>query len=211
MARGHLQRSEIALCNQRQSLARIAGAALTLLITLFLWVVAIQPAIAQAECNLEPGADTCSQQPSDPGSSEPTAVVAHHVGNPIDAISGNKYQRGNDFAAFASPLVHFRHYNTASVHQNIGLGAGWRHTYSLRLYREGADRYRLLQSDGSFLLFQGSATLTTTDPANGHLVLGQTTQWVLPDGTITTVSSRGIFAVCCCPMEPEFAIAMTRT
>jgi len=109
---------------------------------------------AQAECSLEPGADDCSGAQSDPGTvgnsshaaGSARSQASRYVANPIDAVSGNKYQRGDDYAAFSSPMTYTRHYNTALVGQNIGLGAGWRDTYSLRLYKQTDTRYQLIQS-----------------------------------------------------------------
>jgi len=192
----HKHRIEVMLHQQRWWPARIAGTALTLLIVLSFSNV-VNKAYAQSECSLEPGADDCSGAPTDPGSTGSSASGAtgtsfrgasRYVGNPIDAISGNKYQRGDDYAAFSSPLIYSRHYNTALVTQNLGLGRGWRDTYSLRLYQEADNAYRLIQSDGKTLFFSlksGSSSLYTTEnPDDGELSIGANTQWRIADGRV---------------------------
>ena len=179
----------LAFYTQCLKLARIAGTTLLFALSFFS-VVIVSPAHAAAECTLEPGGANCNNQQNDPGSAVPTPT-GRHVGNPIDVVSGNKYQRADDFAAFASPLVYVRHYNTALVHQNIGIGPGWRDTYSLRLYQAG-NTFTLVQSDGRVLVFNQLAddgvTRITSSNNDGRLVVvknddgADSTQWQLNDG-----------------------------
>ncbi len=187
MARSLLHCTKSLLVGQRKVLVGMTSTALFVLSLLFLLLLPTKPAIAQAECLLEPGAAACDSSSTDPGSTSPPTDSRRHVGNPIDVLSGNKYQRGDDYAAFASPLVYSRHYNTALVLQNLGLGKGWRDTYSLRLYGS-LGKYTLIQSDGRSLLFDSVAddgiTYSTDDANDGKLIVGKGVRWVLPDGRV---------------------------
>ncbi len=173
---------------QRRVLARKAGTALFLSV-LVNCLLCYGSANAGTQCGPEPGAANCGDTPVDLGSAPTPAGSRHYIGNPIDVITGNKYQPGYDFAAFASPLVRTRHYNTALAHQNIGYGAGWRDTYSLRLYKT-SHGYQLIQSDGRAITFERSdekptqyATQYATD---GILSTQGSITWQLPDGRTWT-------------------------
>jgi len=82
------------------------------------------------------------------GASQPTSILATHVGNPIQVITGNKYQREVDLTPLAGQqgLSFIRHYNSRSHHKGA-LGNNWRHLYETRLYAKG-DRLYLWQADG---------------------------------------------------------------
>lgn len=173
---------------QRRVLARIAGTAL-FLVASFTLSSLVSTAHAGSQCGAEPGAANCGDQPVDLGSAPTPAGSRHYIGNPIDVITGNKYQPGHDFAAFASPLIRTRHYNTALAHQNIGYGAGWRDTYSLRLYKT-ASGYQLIQSDGRAIAFHRSDAnpdqYITEHATDGTLNTHGSISWQLPDGRTWT-------------------------
>lgn len=52
------------------------------------------------------------------------------VGNPINVMTGNKYQREVDIASEQGGLGFVRHYNSLGVNPDAGLGVGWTHTYA---------------------------------------------------------------------------------
>lgn len=71
----------------------------------------------------------------------PGTCCGTHVGNPINAATGNKYEREDDMSF--SPLLSFtRHYNSYGAFQEYGLGYGWTHSYSRRI------EYSSSQNDG---------------------------------------------------------------
>ena len=61
------------------------------------------------------GAPSCEAE-SNAGSSAITPDIPYHVGNPIDVVSGNKYQRDIDYKAFNSGLTLVRHYNSCLLY-----------------------------------------------------------------------------------------------
>ncbi len=73
----------------------------------------------------------CTPNPNgDPG--------CNGAGNPVDIITGNKYQREIDLAPLPGELgLHFsRHYNSNSTHRGL-TGVGWRSTLRSRTRRPG--------------------------------------------------------------------------
>ncbi len=130
------------------------------LITLLLNCVSIpalallgsQPLYAQ-QCTLIAGAPACAN-PVDPGSLDTQQASPHHVGNPIDVITGNKYQREDDYRAIGSHLNFSRHYNSALVDHDVSLGPGWRHSYHVVLTRIDEDHLQIVQSDGRRIVFR---------------------------------------------------------
>ena len=76
------------------------------------------------------------------------------VGNPVNLLTGNKYQREIDLAALPGVLglEIVRHYNSAHSRHKGLLGLGWRLSYETRLQRKGSEM-RILQADGSLLHF----------------------------------------------------------
>ncbi len=83
------------------------------------------------------------------------------TGNPINLISGNKYKRQIDLAPLPGVLglQFIRHYNSA-YSKSIGLGRGWRHSYSTILsvnkgFQPGEmDIIKIQQADGRILRFE---------------------------------------------------------
>jgi hypothetical protein len=65
--------------------------------------------------------------PSDSGTGNPE----HACGNPVDVISGNKFQQEVDIALPGSPLHFTRVYNSFSAEQGE-IGHGWQHNFGAR-------------------------------------------------------------------------------
>lgn len=96
--------------------------------------------------------------------------------NPVNAVTGNKYQRERDYAGTARGHLGFeRHYNSQSVLTGV-LGPRWTHTYERRLVRHCVRKnastvctVRAYRDDGRVLTFvqngnawQATATVTDT-------------------------------------------------
>ena len=137
------------------------------------------------------GAPSCEAE-SNAGSSAITPDIPYHVGNPIDVVSGNKYQRDIDYKAFNSGLTLVRHYNSSLADHNTGFGQGWRHTYQVFLTRPGPGKLNIVQSDGrliEFALLEGTQEPNVYLPHNrsdGVLVAAEKSVWYLPDGRTFT-------------------------
>lgn len=111
------------------------------------------------------------------------------VGNPVNPLTGNKYQDELDAAPLPGPLglEIRRHYNSAYVADDPPWGRGWRLSYDTRLYRVGK-RIQIIQADGRRLVFQapgeGAATgtvCTSEQLGQGELTLdGDGYRWTWP-------------------------------
>ena len=117
------------------------------------------------------------------------------AGNPINVITGNKYQREEDLPALLGVLglEIVRHYN--SVYSTPGtatgiLGRGWKLSYETDLYAIG-NTLQIVQADGTRILFNRSADnrslCSTADPAHGILRIEHGRQgdgyvWTWTDG-----------------------------
>ena len=167
---------------------------------------------AGAQCSaLAPGGPACGAEPI--GSAD-AADADRFVANPIDVVTGNKYQRREDYRAFGSRLAFSRHYNTGAVHADLGLGRGWRHDYDVSLARAGDTTVRLYQSDGRAIDFEAVGTDAALEagisaealstgavphlPANagdGYLLFDGRGSWHLPDGRALGFSGRYLVSV----------------
>ena len=115
--------------------------------------------------------------------------VNTQTGNPIQVVTGNKYQQEVDLAPLPGVLglAFRRHYNSNERYRGA-LGANWRHDYAHRLSRVvGGERYRLVQGDGRALIFTATGKAgryRAVRAADGHLQIladgGALWQW--PDG-----------------------------
>ena len=79
------------------------------------------------------------------------------VGNPINVITGNKYQREVDMPALPGVLglEIVRHYNSDFSSPNIAngiLGRGWKLGYETSLYAIG-NTIQIMQADGTRIIF----------------------------------------------------------
>lgn len=117
-----------------------------------------------------------------PSSREPASLVSSSIeraaGNPVDVVTGNKYERHLDVAlphaqssslspegladAFGLPrddtlnLLFARHYNSRSDFA-LSLGRGWSHSFETRLarlVRAGRVELQIVQADGRRLVFR---------------------------------------------------------
>ncbi len=137
------------------------------------------------------GAPSCEAE-SNPGSSAITPDIPYHVGNPIDVVSGNKYQRDIDYKAFNSGLTLVRHYNSSLGDYDTGFGQGWRHTYQVFLTRPEPGKLNIVQSDGRLIEFTqlpGTQEPNVYIPHNrsdGVLVTAEKSVWHLQDGRAFT-------------------------
>ena len=132
------------------------------------------------------GAPSCGIE-SSPGSARFESELPLQVGNPINVVSGNKYQHETDYQSPASGLALVRHYNSSLSQYDVGMGAGWRHSYQVVLTRVGDDRLDLVQSDGRLISFYRVAAdqadlFVASRPGDGHVQLGERSIWSLGDG-----------------------------
>ena len=144
---------------------------------------------AAQECSaLDPIATPPCEDQSEPGVAPVYAQVSQFVANPIDAISGNKFQQTTDFKSLGSELRFTRFYNTYQSDINLGLGNGWRHSYHVQLLRESDQQLSIVQADGrkiDFTLVGKSNARRVYTPLNardGILVVHSNPVWHLPDG-----------------------------
>ncbi|HEY0878085.1 MAG TPA: DUF2235 domain-containing protein, partial [Zeimonas sp.] len=126
----------------------------------------------------------------EPASLPPAASAERAAGNPVDVVTGNKYERHVDVAlahpqstslspdgladAFGLPqddtlsLLFARHYNSRSDFA-LSLGRGWSHSFETRLarlVRNDRVELQLLQADGRRIVFRAYA------PGAGGLAAG---------------------------------------
>ncbi|MDB5758846.1 MAG: hypothetical protein JWM30_2135, partial [Burkholderia sp.] len=104
-----------------------------------------------------------------------TGGVDQAAGNPINIITGNKYQLEADMPALPGVmgLELVRHYNSRLAAPGMplqGIGHGWQLSYDTRLHALG-DTLQIVQADGARMIFARTAwrrsLCTTADPAQG--------------------------------------------
>lgn len=135
-------------------------------------------------------------------SSLPLSEPAPGGGNPINFVTGNKWQEETDLAPLPGVLgLEFkRYYNSLSSHPGL-LGAGWRMSYETILYDLG-NQIQIVQADGRRLTFQrglnGNASLCSSAHAeDGQVRIEEakgvggspTYHWRWADGRTLTFSS----------------------
>jgi RHS repeat-associated protein len=135
-------------------------------------VVSLQ---AQGSCGPNPAGNPGSGDPpscgSGPATQSPSEEPSVGAGNPINLISGNKYQRETDLAALPGELgvEVVRHYNSSATFETGHVGRGWRLSYETELRFE-AGLIKLIQADGSSLSFKCLKLICkTADWADGML------------------------------------------
>ena len=122
-------------------------------------------------------------------------------GNPINLMTGNKFQKEADFALPGEKLSFNRLYNSANADSNLGLGQGWHHSYAVSLFDSGNGTREIVQSNGSRIRFtpdgtdeQGQPLMRGSAPNYGYLVQTDTHhEWHLPDSR--TLVFQGSFLV----------------
>ena len=129
-----------------------------------------------ADCGAVPGGPpgcSGSSVASSGGSGGPDAGA----GNPLNVITGNKYQREDDLPALPGVLglEIVRHYNSAYSkpgNRNSAIGRGWRLSYETELFDQHG-MIQILQADGGRVIFdrdpQHPGSCSTVNPANGAL------------------------------------------
>jgi RHS repeat-associated protein len=117
------------------------------------------------------------------------------AGNPINLISGNKYQEETDLPALPGVLglELKRYYNSMSDHAGL-FGKGWRMSYETVLYDLGS-QIQIVQADGRRMMFQrgtgqgntlctgallGDGQVRIEEPTDGRGA--RTYHWRWPDG-----------------------------
>ncbi|WP_409028545.1 DUF2235 domain-containing protein [Janthinobacterium sp. SUN098] len=118
------------------------------------------------------------------------------AGNPINVITGNKYQREEDLPALPGVLgvEIVRHYNSAYSKPgspNGPMGREWKLSYETELIDKDG-RIQILQADGARVIFDRDRRhpdlCSTALPAHGRLTLAPQANgasdytWTLPDG-----------------------------
>ena len=142
-----------------------------------------------------------------PASQDSPDGIAHGAGNPIDVITGNKYQRETDLAALPGVLgiEIVRHYNSAQAGTDAPLGLlgrGWRLSYETDLYVSG-QQVHIVQADGTRLVFVADGRQPGhhrhADPARGWVqvraavpgVRAASYRWTWPEGRELEFDARG--------------------
>ncbi|EUJ09340.1 RHS repeat-associated core domain [Methylophilaceae bacterium 11] len=129
---------------------------------------------------------------SQAGCSDPAGPACDAgAGNPINVMTGNKYQQEEDLPALPGNMgiEIVRHYN--SLHMGLGqIGYGWRLGYEIDLY-PSKHSIRIIQADGSQTIFNRSvfnpSDCACQDPAQGHVMIYHTAQgdeytWFMTNG-----------------------------
>jgi RHS repeat-associated protein len=150
------------------------------------------------------GGGTCPPASSAPASQPLGAALNVGAGNPINVMSGNKYQREEDMPALPGVLglEIVRHYN--SIDSGAGavpgvLGRGWKLSYETRLV-VGRGGMQLLQADGSVANFSRDvlrpSLAVSANPANGTISVqrgrgGDEYLWRWTDGRELSFDQQG--------------------
>lgn len=167
-----------------------------MLAIVFISCLTALPGIARADaCGPPAGGppSACTSSVASLGSSDAPDAAA---GNPINVITGNKYQREEDLPALPGVLglEIVRHYNSAYSKPGLPngpMGRAWNLSYETELF----DRFgsiQVLQADGSRITFQRDPRhpnlCSTQLPANGRMTLGRLSNgeveydWTWPNG-----------------------------
>ncbi|MGE0315708.1 MAG: DUF6765 family protein [Lautropia sp.] len=153
-----------------QRIAATTAAAVAILLAAAL-PFAAEPVHAQS-CSPADGGPTCPASSGAASLGDPNGIDVS-VGNPIDPITGNKYQEDVDAPPLPGPLGleirrHFSSHYTAS---DDDAGRGWRLSYDTRLYRTRAtapgtagERIQIVQADGRRIVFHARAAGVACEP-----------------------------------------------
>ena len=161
------------------------------------------PAAGPASCGPAAGGGTCAGAAgvASQGSGGGADVGA---GNPVNVITGNKYQREVDLAPLPGRLglEIIRHYNSAYSNPNTAtgiLGRGWKLSYETDLYPIG-NTIQVMQADGSRIIFNRDPAhpqlCSTLNPADGQLRIdrtpaGETYVWTWANGRALSFDAAG--------------------
>ncbi len=142
--------------------------------------------------SLEPGKNTGGGSGPDP--------CLGHVGNPINVITGNKFQKEFDLkGGSASPLAFIRYYNTTDLGPSV-MGHGWRHSYnpSVNEVSEGRGPSAIssalvVRPDGRVLKFAnvGTEWISDADVQDQLISVGRGWELHTEKDTVETYSANG--------------------
>jgi len=93
------------------------------------------PGDGPQQCDENP--DGCQSGPGDVGTTPFSLLPGTGVGNPINLMTGNKFQSEQDFSIPDSQLMFNRMYNSNTTDVDVGIGMGWRHSYSVSIVDTG--------------------------------------------------------------------------
>lgn len=133
-----------------------------------------------------------------------TSGTNQGAGNPINVITGNKYQMEVDLPALPGVLglEIVRHYNSAQSGEHAPngiLGRGWRLSYETDLYAIG-NTLEIVQADGTRIIFVrdpgNPSQCASNDPARGKVTITRTPRgeeylWTWPNGRILRFNHQG--------------------
>ncbi|OYW39248.1 MAG: hypothetical protein B7Z35_04745 [Hydrogenophilales bacterium 12-61-10] len=163
---------------------------------------AFAEAIASSQCGPGPGGATCDG--NGPASQGNTSETNQGAGNPINVITGNKYQREVDLPALPGVLglEIVRHYNSAysgtTAISGI-LGRGWKLSYETDLYAIG-NTLQIVEADGTRIIFvrdpNNPSQCATNDPTRGTVAIHKTARgdeyvWTWTNGRVLSFNPRG--------------------
>lgn len=151
------------------------------------------PVTPPGTCGPGPGGPTCGS--GGPASLGNTLAVNIGAGNPINVITGNKYQREVDMEALPGVLglEIVRHYNSAFSQQNHStnlFGRGWKLSYETQLH-PGATALQVVQADGTRIIFsrdpRNPSLCASANPGDGTVEVittarGAEYRWRWPNG-----------------------------
>ena len=183
------------------------------LISLLLALLLIAPATYAVEDGSANGITPTQCGPADsgspcggggPASQGNTSDTNQGAGNPINLITGNKYQQEIDLPALPGVLglEIVRHYNSvhASPRAATGiLGRGWRLSYETDLNAIG-NTLQIMQADGTRIIFirnrNNPNLCATNNPANGTVAVQQTPRgeeyvWTWTNGRTLSFNAQG--------------------
>ncbi|HJV73491.1 MAG TPA: RHS repeat-associated core domain-containing protein [Noviherbaspirillum sp.] len=153
-------------------------------------------------CSINPAGPTCSA--TGPASQPTGSPINIGGGNPINIITGNKYQREVDLPALPGVLglEIARHYNSSYSGHTIPtgiFGRGWRLSYETDLHVVGRT-IQIIQGDGSRLIFSRDPTdpsqCASTNSAYGKIAITKTSRgeeyiWTWVNGRKLSFDHRG--------------------
>jgi RHS repeat-associated protein len=155
---------------------------------------------AKADCSNSAGATSACSASSNPATLGNSSGTEQGAGNPINVITGNKYQEEVDMPALPGELgiEIVRHYNS-SIHALGHMGYGWRLSYETDLYVVN-NTMQIVEADGSRIIFARDANnpslCATNNPANGQLHIEKTAKgdeylWVWQSGRKLHFNHKG--------------------
>jgi RHS repeat-associated protein len=164
--------------------------------------VVTPPPGGPGQCGPGLGGATCAAPgPAAQGSGPGINVGA---GNPINVITGNKYQRETDMPALPGVLglEIVRHYNSvfsSPTHSNGIVGRGWKLSYETDLYAVNRT-IQIVQADGTRLIFsrdqKDPSQCASANPADGTVRITKTGRgdeytWTWTNGRQLNFNTQG--------------------